>query len=100
MGPGGQLNDTHKKWGVAIFVLYFFQLSLGGFIHFIKVRFLCVLGRSVQNYFHALFGIFLIGISFYQVSCLSVPYTQSANGRVGAHGLPHRVAALHRTAHQ
>ena len=67
MGPGGQLNDTHKKWGVAIFVLYFFQLSLGGFIHFIKVRFLCVLGRSVQNYFHALFGIFLIGISFYQV---------------------------------
>ncbi|GJE90223.1 CBD9-like protein [Phanerochaete sordida] len=67
MGPDMQLNDTHKKWGVAIFVLYFFQLSLGGFIHFVKLRFALVLGRAVQNYFHALFGIFLIGISFYQV---------------------------------
>lgn len=67
MGAGGHLDDTHKKWGVAIFVLYFFQLSLGGFIHFFKIRFLPVLGRNVQNYFHATFGIFLIGISFYQV---------------------------------
>ena len=78
MGPGGQLNDTHKKWGVAIFVLYFFQLSLGAFIHFFKIRTVSVRGRSVQNYFHALFGIFIIGIAFYQVSrpqsaCPTVP---------------------------
>lgn len=61
------LNDTHKKWGLAIFLLYLFQLSLGGFIHFVKVPFLRVHGRTFQNYVHAMVGIFVIGISFYQV---------------------------------
>lgn len=63
----GHTNDTHKQWGVAIFVLYLFQISLGGVIHFFKLRTAAIRGRSVQNYFHAVFGIFLIGVSFYQV---------------------------------
>ena len=62
------LNDTHKKWGVAIFVLYFAQIALGGIIHFFKIPALARKGvRAPQNYFHAIFGIFIIGISFYQV---------------------------------
>jgi hypothetical protein len=72
--PGGvHLNDPHKKWGVAIFVLYFFQLSLGAFVHFVKIPFLRILRRSAHNYFHAIFGIFLIGIAFYQVSPFVCP---------------------------
>ncbi|GAW07028.1 CBD9-like protein [Lentinula edodes] len=36
---GGQhLNDEHKNWGVALFVLYFFQCSLGAFIHWVKFK--------------------------------------------------------------
>ncbi|EKM54903.1 uncharacterized protein PHACADRAFT_259069 [Phanerochaete carnosa HHB-10118-sp] len=64
---GPSLNDTHKKWGVAIFVLYIFQLLVGALVHFVKARFLPILGRPIHNYFHAVFGIFLIGIAFYQV---------------------------------
>ncbi|EKM52144.1 uncharacterized protein PHACADRAFT_262655 [Phanerochaete carnosa HHB-10118-sp] len=61
------LNDTHKKWGVALFFLYLVQLSLGAFIHFVKVPFLSLNGRSLQNYLHAGFGVFIIGAAFYQV---------------------------------
>lgn len=61
-------NDTHKKWGIAIFCLYLFQLSTGAFIHFTKYRLFPVRHRSLQNYFHPVFGLFLIGIAFYQVS--------------------------------
>ena len=64
---GKHLDDTHKKWGVAIFVLYFFQVALGALIHFVKVPVVCILRRPLQNYFHAIFGLFLIGVSFYQV---------------------------------
>ncbi|KAJ3873438.1 hypothetical protein F5051DRAFT_381003 [Lentinula edodes] len=63
---GGQhLNDEHKKWGVALFVLYFFQCSLGAFIHWVKFK--NILGRPPQNYIHALLGLFIIGAALYQV---------------------------------
>lgn len=64
---GPHLNDTHMKWGVALFVLYLFQISLGGFIHFYKIPFALIHCRSIQNYFHAVFGIFIIAAAFYQV---------------------------------
>ncbi|KIP02587.1 hypothetical protein PHLGIDRAFT_95856 [Phlebiopsis gigantea 11061_1 CR5-6] len=60
-------NDTHKRWGVAIFVVYIMQLALGAFIHFLKIPVLPLRGRAFQNYFHAVLGIFIIGASFYQV---------------------------------
>ena len=60
-------DDTHKRWGVAIFVLYLMQLALGAGVHFVKVPLLTLRGRAFQNYFHALLGIFIIGASFYQV---------------------------------
>ncbi|KIP02585.1 hypothetical protein PHLGIDRAFT_286995 [Phlebiopsis gigantea 11061_1 CR5-6] len=61
------VNDPHKKWGIAIFVLYLFQLAFGAAVHFVKRPFLSVRHRAFQNYFHPLFGVFLIGIAFYQV---------------------------------
>ena len=65
--------DTHMKWGAALFALYLIQISLGGVIHFVKPRSRTgpafVRGRALQNYFHAVLGIFIIGAAFYQV-CL------------------------------
>jgi len=59
------LNDTHKKWGIAIFVLYFVQCALGAVIHWVKPK--NATRRPLQNYLHAILGLFLIGISLYQV---------------------------------
>lgn len=68
---GITITDSHMQWGIAIFVLYLFQVSLGWIIHFFKIQSLARKGiRAPQNYFHALLGIFIIGISFYQVSFL------------------------------
>ncbi|KAI9061725.1 CBD9-like protein [Trametes sanguinea] len=62
------LNDDHKKWGVAIFVLYFAQLVLGAIIHWVKPTSWTVgRRRPLQNYLHAIFGILIVGLAFYQV---------------------------------
>ncbi|KAI0085042.1 hypothetical protein BDY19DRAFT_1076837 [Irpex rosettiformis] len=63
------LADAHMKWGVALFVLYWVQACLGAIIHYYKPAgaWLRVRGRTFQNYFHAILGLFIIGISFYQV---------------------------------
>ncbi|KAH8077492.1 hypothetical protein BXZ70DRAFT_697161 [Cristinia sonorae] len=63
----GHYNDKHKKWGLAIFILYWIQFALGTFIHFVKPRVALIRGRTVQNYFHAILGLFIIGASFFQV---------------------------------
>ncbi|THU95506.1 hypothetical protein K435DRAFT_666290 [Dendrothele bispora CBS 962.96] len=59
------LNDDHKKWGVAIFVLYLFQCALGAIIHFIKPKHNT--GRPPQNYVHAVLGLLVIALGLYQV---------------------------------
>lgn len=61
------LDDSHKKWGVALFVLYVVQCSLGALIHFFKPVKPWPRGRSIQNYFHAILGLLIIGLAFYQV---------------------------------
>ncbi|KAI0779570.1 hypothetical protein C8Q74DRAFT_1198609 [Fomes fomentarius] len=62
------LNDDHKKWGVAIFVLYIVQCVLGEVIHRVKPTSWTVRKkRPLQNYFHAILGLLVIGLSFYQV---------------------------------
>ncbi|TCD70063.1 hypothetical protein EIP91_005044 [Steccherinum ochraceum] len=62
------LSDDHMKWGIAIFVLYFVQLVLGEFIHLVKPRSWTVdKRRPPQNYFHAVLGLLIIALSFYQV---------------------------------
>ncbi|KAI8992904.1 hypothetical protein BD414DRAFT_412963 [Trametes punicea] len=62
------LNDDHKRWGVAIFALYFAQIALGAAIHWIKPKSWTVgKRRPLQNYLHALVGIVIVALAFYQV---------------------------------
>ncbi|KAF8507265.1 hypothetical protein JB92DRAFT_2832860 [Gautieria morchelliformis] len=67
---GGVTNwsDAHMKMGLAIFILYFVQITLGLFSHLIKFpssRFL--FHRSPQQLLHIALGLAIIGMSFYQV---------------------------------
>ena len=67
------LSDDHMRWGLAIFVLYFCQLILGEFIHIVKPRSWTVdKRRPPQNYFHAVFGLLIIALAFYQASLSAV----------------------------
>ncbi|KAI0821668.1 hypothetical protein BC628DRAFT_1329028 [Trametes gibbosa] len=62
------LDDDHKRWGVAIFVLYIAQVTVGAVIHYVKPTSWTVgKRRPLQNYFHAVFGILIIALAFYQV---------------------------------
>ncbi|KAI0630134.1 hypothetical protein C8Q77DRAFT_244220 [Trametes polyzona] len=62
------LDDDHKKWGIAIFVLYFVQIALGAVIHYVKPTSWTVgKRRPLQNYFHAVLGLLIIALGFYQV---------------------------------
>jgi cytochrome b561 len=58
-------DDNHKRWGIALLVLYLVQCGLGAFIHFVKKA--DRKRRPPQNYVHAVFGIAIIGLSLYQV---------------------------------
>jgi hypothetical protein len=51
--------------GLALFVLYLIQVTLGNIIHYIKPR--RPTGRPVQNYVHAVLGIAIIALAFWQV---------------------------------
>jgi hypothetical protein len=71
-------STDHKKWGLALVVLYVTQCSLGGIIHFIKSK--RRIHRPPQNYLHACLGLFIIGGSFWQVHngyTVEWPKTQS-----------------------
>ncbi|KAF8906571.1 hypothetical protein CPB84DRAFT_1882361 [Gymnopilus junonius] len=59
------LNDTHKKWGIAIFILYLAQCAFGAFVHFIKKK--DRKRRPPKNYLHAILGLAIIGLALYQV---------------------------------
>lgn len=58
-------DDNHKRWGIALLVLYLVQCGLGAFIHFVKKA--DRKRRPPQNYIHAIFGLAIIGLSLYQV---------------------------------
>ncbi|KIK03483.1 hypothetical protein K443DRAFT_131315 [Laccaria amethystina LaAM-08-1] len=73
------LNDSHKRYGVAIFILYLLQCGLGAIIHWVKAS--DRTRRPLQNYFHAIFGLLIIALAFYQVhSGYKVEWTK-ATGR-------------------
>ncbi len=66
------LDDDHKRWGIAIFVLYFIQCALGALVHYVKPTSWTVRRkRPVQNYFHAILGLLVIGLAFYQVRSIA-----------------------------
>ncbi|KAK0225379.1 hypothetical protein IW262DRAFT_1456466 [Armillaria fumosa] len=75
------LSDDHQKWGVGIFVLYLTQCALGAIIHWVKPK--NRPGRPPQNYFHALFGLIIIGLAFYQVRTGYVTEWPNTTGRGG-----------------
>ncbi|KAF9478624.1 CBD9-like protein [Pholiota conissans] len=58
-------DDDHKRWGIALFVLYIVQCGLGAFIHFVKK--VDRKRRPPQNYLHAILGLAIIGLALYQV---------------------------------
>ncbi|KIJ39421.1 hypothetical protein M422DRAFT_257740 [Sphaerobolus stellatus SS14] len=58
-------ESPHKDIGKVILFLYFAQCALGAFIHFVKIRFRW--GRPPQNYFHAILGLLIVGLSVYQI---------------------------------
>ncbi|TFY80455.1 hypothetical protein EWM64_g3556 [Hericium alpestre] len=63
----GHFNDTHKKVGLTLLVLYCFQLVLGIFIHFIRTPALFIMHRSPQNYFHAILGFAILALAAYNI---------------------------------
>ncbi|KIY67078.1 hypothetical protein CYLTODRAFT_15119 [Cylindrobasidium torrendii FP15055 ss-10] len=58
-------TNTHSKLGLALFILWLIQCTLGALIHFVKPKF--SLRRPPQNYVHAVIGLSIIAIAFYQV---------------------------------
>jgi len=58
-------NTPHKRVGLVLILLYIAQCSLGAFIHFVKPK--VFNGRPPQNYVHAVLGLMIIALAFYQV---------------------------------
>ncbi|KII92708.1 hypothetical protein PLICRDRAFT_481813 [Plicaturopsis crispa FD-325 SS-3] len=83
---GMHVNDTHKRWGIAIFVLYFVQCGAGAVIHRFKPS---TNGRRpIQNYVHALMGLTLIAFAFYEVR---TGYSQEWPNQTGRGKLPRAI---------
>lgn len=97
---GAPASDDHKKWGIAIFVLYVFQLVIGEVIHLVKPKSWTVgKRRPAQNYFHAVLGVLIIALAFYQVR-LSTALSMNQSDRYvssGSQWVQDRVAKVHRT---
>lgn len=74
-----------KKLGMALFVLYFAQLTLGAGIHYIKPRWST--GRPPQNYAHALIGLLIIGLSFWQVGTGYATEYPESTGKIAPEGV-------------
>ncbi|KAH8796232.1 hypothetical protein DL96DRAFT_1643983 [Flagelloscypha sp. PMI_526] len=62
---GGGPIDGHGIWGIILFAVYVVQLGIGSLIYWVKPKVLR--RRPVQNYIHAIVGLFMIGLAFYQV---------------------------------
>jgi membrane associated rhomboid family serine protease len=76
---GQYLILSNQRYGVAIFILYLLQCGLGAIIHWVKAS--DRTRRPLQNYFHAIFGLLIIALAFYQVhSGYKVEWTK-ATGR-------------------
>ncbi|KAI0319854.1 hypothetical protein OF83DRAFT_720091 [Amylostereum chailletii] len=63
----GHFNDTHKRMGLAIMILYLVQFTLGGFIHFVRMPGMFVGHRPPQNYFHAVLGLVILVLAAVQI---------------------------------
>ncbi|KAF8515434.1 hypothetical protein JB92DRAFT_2914771 [Gautieria morchelliformis] len=64
---GIHLSTRHQILGVVLLVLYFVQCVVGALIHFVKVPFKTRFGRPPQNYCHAILGLAILALAFYQI---------------------------------
>lgn len=62
---GNHFNTTHQRLGLALFIMYLFQVTLGAVIHFVKPA--NRTSRPLQNYAHAIIGLLIIALAMYQV---------------------------------
>jgi len=76
---GPNITNTHTQVGFLLFGLYCMQCLLGGLIHFIKPK--NAKGRPLQNYAHAVLGLGIIGLAFYQVRTGYTREWPNATGR-------------------
>jgi len=83
------LDDDHKRVGVVICVLYILQLVLGAVIHWVKPK--NSRRRPIQNYAHAVVGLFIIGLAIHQVYN---GYTEEWPKTTGRGSLPNGVNIL------
>ncbi|KAJ7800577.1 hypothetical protein B0H14DRAFT_2898843 [Mycena olivaceomarginata] len=60
-----KIMDDHKKTGIVVFALYLTQCIIGTVIHYAKPK--NATSRPPQNYFHAVLGLAIIGLSMYQI---------------------------------
>ncbi|KAJ7071946.1 hypothetical protein C8F01DRAFT_222236 [Mycena amicta] len=61
--------DVHQQVGLALFILYLLQVSLGIFIHYVKFPSLTSRikgGRAPQNYLHAILGLAIVLLACWQ----------------------------------
>ncbi|KAF7974921.1 hypothetical protein HWV62_10953 [Athelia sp. TMB] len=80
---GMHLDDTHKKLGIALFVLYFAQLAFGALIHFVRVASAGPARRPPQNYAHAIMGLLILALAGWQVRTgFRTEYPEWTTGRV------------------
>lgn len=76
---GGETHTPHKKIGQILLALYLVQCALGAFIHFVKIKVL--FNRPPQNYIHALLGLTILGLAFYQARLGFTQEWPNATGR-------------------
>ncbi|TBU25164.1 CBD9-like protein [Dichomitus squalens] len=66
--PSAQLADTHKKLGLGLWIIYYFQCVLGFVIHRWKpLSWTVDKKRPAQNYGHAVLGLLIVALAFYEV---------------------------------
>ncbi|KAI0271084.1 hypothetical protein BGY98DRAFT_937179 [Russula aff. rugulosa BPL654] len=63
----GMPIDHHKTVGYVILGLYIAQIAIGLFIHAVRVPFLFIFHRPLQNYFHAILGLVILAMASYQI---------------------------------
>ncbi|KAF7305915.1 Cytochrome b561 domain-containing protein [Mycena chlorophos] len=69
VSEGPHFYDIHQRVGLALLLLYFLQVFLGIFIHFVKFPALAARmpgGRNPQNYLHGLLGLVIVLLGCWQ----------------------------------
>ncbi|KAF9478955.1 hypothetical protein BDN70DRAFT_879354 [Pholiota conissans] len=82
----GHYKDPHEKMGLALLILYLFQIFLGTFAHFFKLPGIFRGYRPPHSYFHAIVGFVIFGCAQWQVYYGLFTEWQLATG--GLHQVP------------